>query len=246
MDFARRFVFHGHAAAYSGWVYRPKPPVVITSPAAASLSVSGGKSVAERGRDKRFAPFLGSGSSSASVIGSFDDRKLAVAMSDHKVGEETLASTTVAAAEAHGLVAVSKRVQIEKAVAALRARSAPHQNAPSFDIEKADVRGVVIDGCRLDAVIDKNALARMPELGRTSLQGFTLVKGLKWRGKEPKNARLDGHGVYVDGLGWIYFGEVLVSPWAWRLTMVRLRLGSDVSIHAGIADVGANGSWYPP
>lgn len=247
MTVDRRFVFHGHATAYSGWAYRPKR-LVITSPAAAALSVSGGKSIAERGRDKSFAPYLESGSSTASVTGSFDDSKAAVAMSDHKVGERALASTTVAAAEVHKITAMSKRVQIEKAVAAISARSEPDGRTPSFHIDKADVRGVVIDGCKLDVVIDRKRLDEPPALDQKPLDGFTLVTSLRWRTKPPEKMKFefDGHGVYVDGLGWIYFGEVLVSPWAWRLTMVRFRLGSDASMHAGVADVGTNGSWYPP
>ena len=42
MDLTPRFVFHGHACAYSGRLYRPED-ITIPSPASSALSVAGGR-----------------------------------------------------------------------------------------------------------------------------------------------------------------------------------------------------------
>ena len=73
----------------------------------------------------------------------------------------------------------------------------------------------------------------------------TIVKELKWEGKPPKNARIDGHSVIVDDFGTVYFGELLISKVERRMTMVRFELGSPAGGYCDFVDVGSNGSLFP-
>ena len=73
----------------------------------------------------------------------------------------------------------------------------------------------------------------------------TIVKELKWEGKPPTDARIDGHSVIVKNFGTVYFGELLISKSERRLTMVRFELGSPIGGYCDFVDVGSNGSGYP-
>jgi hypothetical protein len=54
-----------------------------------------------------------------------------------------------------------------------------------------------------------------------------------------------GHTIRVPTVGTIYLGEVLVSQYARRLTMVRVELGSPVGGRLEVASGEINGSTYP-
>jgi hypothetical protein len=73
----------------------------------------------------------------------------------------------------------------------------------------------------------------------------TIVKELKWEGKPPSNARIDGHSVVVKDFGTVYFGELLISKVERRMTMVRFELGSPVGGYCDFVDVGSNGTGFP-
>jgi hypothetical protein len=73
----------------------------------------------------------------------------------------------------------------------------------------------------------------------------TIVKELKWEGKPPTDARIDGHTVIVKNFGTVYFGELLISGHERRLTMVRFELGSPVGGYADVGDVVTNGGGFP-
>ena len=73
----------------------------------------------------------------------------------------------------------------------------------------------------------------------------TIVKELKWEGKPPTDARIDGHSVIVKNFGTVYFGELLISKAERRLTMVRFELGSPIGGYADVGDVVTNGSLFP-
>ena len=66
----------------------------------------------------------------------------------------------------------------------------------------------------------------------------TIVKELKWEGKPPTDARIDGHSVIVKDFGTVYFGELLIGRSERRLTMVRFELGSPIGGYADVGDVG--------
>jgi hypothetical protein len=73
----------------------------------------------------------------------------------------------------------------------------------------------------------------------------TIVKSISWDGPPNPRARIDGHSVVVDDFGKIFFGELLISAYSRRLTMMRFELGSDEGGGAGGPDVDVNGGWYP-
>jgi hypothetical protein len=98
------------------------------------------------------------------------------------------------------------------------------------------VTGATVEGCE-------------PERpGLTSRDGViytTIVKELKWEGKPPANARIDGHSVIVKDFGTVYFGELLIDKDERRLTMARFELGSPVGGYCDFIDVGSNGTGFP-
>jgi hypothetical protein len=73
----------------------------------------------------------------------------------------------------------------------------------------------------------------------------TIVKELKWEGKPPGNARIDGHSVIVQDFGTVYFGELLIGRTERRMTMARFELGSPVGGYFDVGDVGSNGTLFP-
>ena len=98
------------------------------------------------------------------------------------------------------------------------------------------VTGATVDSCE-------------PERpGLTTRDGViytTIVKELKWEGKPPTNARIDGHSVIVKEFGTVYFGELLIDKDERRLTMVRFELGSPIGGYCDFVDVGSNGTFFP-
>jgi hypothetical protein len=261
MDIARRFIFHGHACAYSGRLYRPDD-ITIASPASAALSVAGGLSEASAKRQK-FASYLSVGKSSASARGQFDDRKRAVAMTHGRLGEDELVSSTVCSAEVHDIMMDDKRFKVKEARGSLAATSPAKGNEPPIALGKhTSIRGVSMDGYELAVTLDlkpfqkydtfdalvKNADRKKGPFfdARDGVIYTSIVRELKWAGKAHPEAIIDRHCLYVPGFGRVYFGELFIDRASRRLTMVRAHLGSPIGLRAGFADVGTNGSWYPP
>ena len=262
MDPARRFLFHGHACAYSGRLYRPKD-ITIPSPASAVLSVAGGLSDASAKR-QRFDPYLTVGKSSASAKGQFDDRKRAVEMTHGRLGEDALTSSTVCAATVENIVMDEKRFKVEYLGATLQAASPAKGNEPSIRLgRQTAIRGVTMDGHRLAVTLDLkrfqaadtfDAVAATAS-GKSGEPAFerhdnliytTIVRELKWVGRPHPTAIIEGHALYVPGFGRVFFGELVVDRASRRLTLMRAHLGSPIGLRVGFADVGSNGSWYPP
>ena len=74
----------------------------------------------------------------------------------------------------------------------------------------------------------------------------TVVTGLKWTGKAPEGTQITGNRLKIDGIGSIYFGEIIFEPYARRLTLLRLQLGS-INGGSGAACEGhTGGQTYPP
>jgi hypothetical protein len=68
----------------------------------------------------------------------------------------------------------------------------------------------------------------------------SIVSSIKWGTK-----KIDGNVLYLEGFGYIYFGEVLINEYTRRYTLVRLRMGSDVQADVAYAEGDSNGSWIP-
>jgi hypothetical protein len=66
----------------------------------------------------------------------------------------------------------------------------------------------------------------------------SIVQQVRWRGKT-----FEGNALTLAGFGTIYFGEVLMNENNRRLTMVRLRMGSDIGAEIAYAEADPNGTW---
>jgi hypothetical protein len=80
--------------------------------------------------------------------------------------------------------------------------------------------------------------------GRAGIHA-TVVKSVRWDGEPYPGAQIDHHVVTVPNFGRIFFGEILITAEARRLTMLRLELGSPDGGDAAFAEVESNGTWSP-
>lgn len=73
----------------------------------------------------------------------------------------------------------------------------------------------------------------------------TVVSRIRWVGNPHPEAKIQDNVVAVPEFGRIYFGELLVSDSARRLTMVRIKLGSPEGGDLCMSEVETNGSTWP-
>jgi hypothetical protein len=73
----------------------------------------------------------------------------------------------------------------------------------------------------------------------------TIVKSIRWDGKPFPKSEIHDNMVVLPEFGRVFFGELLISEYSRRLTMVRMALGSDAGGSASAGDVETNGSWSP-
>lgn len=264
MDLNRRFFFHANASAYGGRIVRPKHLVVL-SEASCAIGVSGGRAESSA-TGRPFKPFFRVGPATAVAEAGFVDREAAKQLTLGKGAEEGLASVSSAKAVV-GKIEFGKRLAVRELGAGLQGMGRPSEDEPAVIVTSgAFARGVVIDGSALIVELDAVALngvptysafvnagapgclhSSKPVLGGTKKPVLTtIVKSLRWKGRAPETATIEGHTVRIKDFGRVFFGEMLVEADARRLTMMRLRLGSPEGGMVDFADVQTNGSWYPP
>jgi hypothetical protein len=74
----------------------------------------------------------------------------------------------------------------------------------------------------------------------------TIVKSIRWDGPEfPQSRIVDNSVVLEPDFGRVFFGELLISDYSRRLTMVRFALGSDSGGSASAGEGCSNGIWSP-
>ncbi|MGH9140216.1 MAG: hypothetical protein ACRD2I_03630 [Vicinamibacterales bacterium] len=73
----------------------------------------------------------------------------------------------------------------------------------------------------------------------------TIVKSIRWDGRPFPKSEIHDNMVVLPDFGRVFFGEILISEYERRLTMVRMALGSDAGGSASGGDVSTNGSWSP-
>ena len=76
------------------------------------------------------------------------------------------------------------------------------------------------------------------------MNGFvqcSIVRSITWGGQ-----KIAGHVLTKKGFGSIYFGEMLINENNRRVTLVRVKMGSDTEAEATFAESDPNGSWWPP
>jgi hypothetical protein len=74
----------------------------------------------------------------------------------------------------------------------------------------------------------------------------SVVRQIRWKGKPYPGSSIDHHVVTIPNFGKIFFGEIFISAYSRRLTMLRLQLGSPIGGFLAFDEVETNGSWYPP
>lgn len=146
MDFKKRFVFHGNAAALGGRIVRPKE-IVIHPSCAASLPVTGGRSGSTL-EATAFGDFVRFGSARTFAEGLFDDLHQAVEHSHQRLDEHVMTATTTVTAEVKDLVIGTKPALTVKTVRATHvSKSAGGSNETSFHLaDETVLEGVAIDG----------------------------------------------------------------------------------------------------
>lgn len=69
----------------------------------------------------------------------------------------------------------------------------------------------------------------------------SVVRAIRWGGR-----RIEGHVLTKTGFGTIYFGEMLIHEYNRRLTLVRVKMGSDTDADGSFGESDPNGDWWPP
>jgi len=161
MEYRRRFVFHGHAAAFGGHLIRPKD-IVLEAQGASALLPSGGRSVARLARAS-FDGFFEVESATTLAEGKFDDPAQFLALTHRRVEEQTLTAVTYVNAEVQGLaVGREPRLTIRRLRAALHARSPLGSGEPSVRVDPGvAVEGIAVDGRTLVVELDPNTFGRL-------------------------------------------------------------------------------------
>jgi hypothetical protein len=76
---------------------------------------------------------------------------------------------------------------------------------------------------------------------------YSLVDRITWEGKLPEGAEVseDSHVIVWPDFGTVILGEMLISDFSRRLTMMRLELGSPLKASMAITDVESGGVGLP-
>jgi hypothetical protein len=74
----------------------------------------------------------------------------------------------------------------------------------------------------------------------------TIVKNIEWQGKPAAGTKISGNRVDIEGIGSIFFGEILIEEGFRRLTLVRFELGSPYGGQGSVCEVQSNGTNWPP
>jgi hypothetical protein len=85
---------------------------------------------------------------------------------------------------------------------------------------------------------------RIPELD--GMIYATVVTGMEWDGQAPAGTAISGHSVKVNGMGTLYFGEIIIEEGFRRFTMLRFQLGSDAGGCGSANEIQTNGTTWPP
>jgi hypothetical protein len=259
MELTRRFIFHGNAVAIGGRVVRPDD-IFIDPKSASALPVTGGRTTGTL-KSMRFGKYVRVTSGSTLAEGVFDGRKQVVALSNRKVRQEELTTTTTVRAELNGVeVGIGPEFTATRIRASLISKSPPSAEGETMLRLGNDVTidGVAIDGHKLAIELNKEPFQKHDTYSALKGAGeglvlvesrgiihSTIVRSIRWRGKPFPGSTIDGHVVTIPEFGRIYFGELLISRDSRSLTMVRLELGSPWGGDAALVWVDDNGSWSP-
>lgn len=85
---------------------------------------------------------------------------------------------------------------------------------------------------------------RIPEAGGVIVA--TLVPVLDWEPKPAPGTKIRGNKLIIDGLGSIYFGEVIIEEEFRRVTLIRFQLGSSNVGEGTVCEVQSDTHPWPP
>lgn len=146
MDFRRRFIFRGNAAAVGGRIVRPSD-TLLDAGVASSLTVAGGRSTARAGAT-RLGEWVNFGAATTSAEGVFDDVKQHIERTYHRVREDALSMTTRVHAEVTSFAVEGKpRLTVKRLHAAIVSKSPLGSGEPAIAVgSETAIDGVEIGG----------------------------------------------------------------------------------------------------
>jgi hypothetical protein len=74
----------------------------------------------------------------------------------------------------------------------------------------------------------------------------TVVTSLKWANQPAPGTEIRGNRLIIEGIGSIFFGEILYEHNARRLTLLRFQIGTPLGGDGSACDVQSNGTPWPP
>jgi hypothetical protein len=74
----------------------------------------------------------------------------------------------------------------------------------------------------------------------------TVVKEIAWARKPHLEATIEGNRIRVHGLGTISLGEIFITSYERRLTMMRIEIGCPVGGEVDVGDLSGDGHLWPP
>jgi hypothetical protein len=74
----------------------------------------------------------------------------------------------------------------------------------------------------------------------------TIVTGLEWEKEAAADTVIAGNRLTIEGIGTIFFGEIIIEAGARRVTLLRCQLGSPDGADMSACDVQSNGQDWPP
>jgi hypothetical protein len=194
MEFTRRFLFHGNAAAIGGRIVRrnTNTPIdlVLESTCESSLMPVGGRSHSAV-RGKNYEGLVSFSSASTFAEGLFDNHRRAVQASYGRLPEDSLVATTRVGAEIHDVVVgTGPTLKVKLLRATLHSQSPLGSGQPSIkpvDARKQTaIEGVFIDGHEL--LVELN----LPVFKQCDTQAKLLTAV-----DNPKFVKLHGHCLFM-------------------------------------------------
>ena len=167
---------------------RPKD-ITLEAGGASVLTVAGGRSTWSA-RDLSFGDTVRIKSAMTFAEGVFDDTKKLIDLTNHKVAEETLTTTTVVKAGVKGLVVGTKpQLKVKSVQAAMTSKSPMASDEPPIRLEsETSFEGVSIDGHDLEIEVSFDVFQRYDTRAK-------LLAGVD----DPKFVKNFGHHFYLKG-----------------------------------------------
>jgi hypothetical protein len=237
---AGRFFYHAFGVALTGRITRPFCDV-IESQAATALGTIGGYGSSQVD-DYRFRHIVSFRSARTFVVGS-------------KADDGSLNTSVTVTVEGLNILNV---IRADVITARLASRHAVDSLQPMITAVGTEFRGLTIGGNPVPATIDRGLFGQELTYADFKKNAGANARREPWAESKDKDAVLCSvvqaqasslpqapNSIQVASVGTVFLGELLVSPYARRLTMMRVVLGSP---DAGCLEVGSgevNGSTYP-